>query len=427
MNKKTIAIIIFLTSISLIGIVITQLFWVRNAIKMKERQFYHRVSIALKSTVEQLSDIRKDTSHNNFTSVCKPGCSMITENIVSVIKPASLDSIIKDEFANMNIQMKYEYGVFRKSDSNFIIGANNNFKNEIIKSEHFTSLSCLWKPDSYVLGVYFPDEKNFLIGEMFGWLFISALFLLIVIFSFSYIMLSLVKQKKISEMKTDFVNNMTHEFKTPIATISLASEMLLKPSINELPSKTEKYANIIYDENNRLKNQVEQVLQIAVLDKGNFKLKKTEVNLHEIIELAVDNFEMIVKQRCGKIIKHLDASMATFFADPIHITNIIHNMLDNANKYSPEPPEITVSTKNIEKGIILSIEDRGIGIIRENQKHIYKKFYRVHTGNIHDVKGFGLGLYYVKIIVEAHGGSIKLHSEIKKGTRFEIYFPFIKN
>jgi len=427
MNKRTIVFIIFLTSLSLLGIVITQLFWVDNAIKLKEEQFDHRVRIALKSIVGQLSEIREDKSNDHISSVCKPGCNMMEENIITIIKPTSLDSIIKDEFVNMNLQMDYEYGVFRKSDGSFIIGANNNFKNEIIKSDHFISLSCLWKPDCNILSIYFPNEKNILIGQMIGWLSISALFLIIVIISFSYIMLSLVKQKKISEMKTDFVNNMTHEFKTPIATISLASEMLLKPSINEVPVKTEKYANIIFDENTRLRNQVEQVLQIAVLDKGNFKLKKSEVNLHEIVEMAVDNFEMIVKQRCGKINKHLEASMATFFADPVHITNIIHNLLDNANKYSPEPPEITISTKNIEKGIILSIEDKGIGIIRENQKHIYKKFYRVHTGDIHDVKGFGLGLYYVKTIVDEHGGSIKLHSEIKKGTRFEIYFPFIKN
>jgi len=226
-------------------------------------------------------------------------------------------------------------------------------------------------------------------------------------------------------MKTDFVNNMTHEFKTPIATISLASEMLLKPGINEMPEKTKKYASIIYDENSRLKNQVEQVLQIAVLDKGNFKLRKKEINLNELIEFATENFEMQIKQRNGKITTNLAASMSTFFADPDHITNIINNLMDNANKYTPETPEITISTRNSEKGIIMTVKDNGIGISSENQKHIFKKFFRVHTGNIHDVKGFGLGLYYVKTIVEAHGGSVTLQSELKKGTQFEIYFPYV--
>ena len=405
----------------------TQLFWVKNALALREEQFNHRVSIALKSIVNQLSEYKRDTNQVMSMSGCKPGCSMIEGNIVSFINPVYLDSVVRDEFSNMNIQLDYEYGIFRISDNHFVMGKCENYKNKIIKSEHFTSLSCLWKPNSYILSVYFPQEENLLIRQMSGWLLLSGIFLLIVIFSFSYVILSLVRQKKLSEMKTDFVNNLTHEFKTPISTISLASEMLLKPDVNELPEKTTKYANIIYDENNRLKNQVEQVLQIAVLDKGSFKLKKKEMDIHEIIEIAVDNFEMQVKQRGGQIIIQLDASKSTFFADTVHITNIIHNLMDNATKYSPDKPEIKISTRNERNGILVSVEDKGIGISRENQKHIFKKFYRVHTGNIHDVKGFGLGLYYVNTIVEAHGGSIRLFSELKKGTRFEIYFPFIQN
>ena len=392
---------------------------------MREEQFNHRVSIALKSTVNQLMEYKHDTCHINSMRGCNPECNMTEKEIILFVNPAHLDSVIQDEFSNMNIHLDYEYGIFRKSDNRFITGKYENYKNELIKSDHFTSLSCLWRPDCYILGVYFPEEEIFLIGQMSGWLLLSAVFLVIVILSFSYVILSLVRQKKLSEMKTDFVNNMTHELKTPISTISLASEMLLKPNVYELPEKTIKYANIIYDENNRLRNQVEQVLQIAVLDKGDFKLKKKEVDIHEIIEMAVDNFKMQVRQRCGKITTQLNASKATFSADPVHITNIINNLMDNANKYSPEAPEIIISTKNEKNGILISVEDKGIGISHENQKHIFKKFYRVHTGNIHDVKGFGLGLFYVNTIVEAHGGSIKLFSELKNGARFEIYFPFV--
>ena len=419
--------VVLLTCVSLVGIVITQLFYVRNALGLKEEQFDHRVSISLKSIINQLSDYKKDTANTLGMAGCEPGCNMRTENIITIIDPHYLDSVIKEEFINLDIQMDYEYGVFKKSDNSFVMGNYPNYKNEILKSHHVTTLSCLWKPDCYILGIYFPDEKNSLLGQMSGWIALSALFLLIFVICFSAVMFSLVRQKKLSEMKTDFVNNMTHEFKTPIATISLASEMLLKPNVNQSPERTEKYANIIYDENTRLKNQVEQVLQIAVLDKGSFKLRKKEVNLHEIIELAVDNFEMIIKQRCGKITVNLGAEMSTFYADQIHISNIINNLMDNANKYSPETPDITISTKNTNKGIIVSVEDKGIGISHENQKHIFKKFFRVHTGNIHDVKGFGLGLYYVQTIVEAHGGTIELHSELKKGTRFDIYFPFIQH
>lgn len=419
--------IIVLTCLSLVGIVITQLFYVNNVLSLKEEQFDHRVSIAMKSIVNQLSDYEKDTIKTAAMAGCEPGCTLHSGNIIAVINPAFLDSIIKEEFVNCDIQMDYEYGVFKKSDNLFVLGNYRNCKSEILRSDHTTTLSCLWKPDCYILSIYFPDEKKSLFAQMTGWIALSGLFLIIFVVCFSYVMLSLVRQKKLSEMKTDFVNNMTHEFKTPIATISLASEMLLKPNINQTPERTEKYANIIYDENSRLKNQVEQVLQIAVLDKGSFKLREKEVNLHELIELAVDNFEMIIKQRCGKISMGLNAEMSTIFADQVHISNIINNLMDNANKYSPEMPDITITTRNHNKGIVVSVQDKGIGISNENQKHIFKKFFRVHTGNIHDVKGFGLGLYYVKTIVEAHGGNIELHSEIKKGTRFDIYIPFIQN
>jgi two-component system phosphate regulon sensor histidine kinase PhoR len=427
MNKKTIIFIIIITSISLAGIVMTQLFWVKNALAMREKQFSNRVSIALKSIVNQLLEHKLDSIHAISINGCKPGCDTVGENIFTLINSAHLDSVVNEEFENMKIRLDFEYGIFRKSDSIFAMGKYKNYKNEILKSKHSSSLSSIWKTDYFVLSVYFPQEENYLISQMFGWLLLSVVFLIIVILCFSYVILSLVRQKKLSEMKTDFVNNMTHELKTPISTISLASEMLLKPSVNELPEKTTKYANIIYDENNHLKNQVEQVLQIAVLDKGSFKLKKKEVDIHEIIEIAVDNFEMQVKQRGGQIIIQLNASKSTFLADTIHITNIINNLMDNATKYSPDKPEIKISTKNERNGIMVSVEDKGIGISRENQKHIFKKFFRVHTGNIHDVKGFGLGLYYVKTIVEAHGGSIRLFSELKKGTRFDIYFPFIQS
>ena len=360
MNKKTIIFVIILASLSLIGIAVTQFFWVRNAMHLKEEQVNHRIRIALRAVEDQIHDLNKDTvkldTPPHLPPHFPPHFPPPEEQNLDLVRPAFLDSAIKEEFTSLNINMDFKYGVYRKSDKYFKMGDYNGFKNEIINSNHCISLTCSWKPDSYFLGVYFPKEKNMLFVSMAGWILLSALFLIVFVVSFTYAMLSLLRQKKLSEMKTDFVNNMTHEFKTPISTISLASEMLLKPRVNESREKTKKYANIIYDENSRLKNQVEQVLQIAVLDKGNFKLKKKEVNLHEVIELAVDNFEMLVKQRCGKIITYLDASMATFYADPVHITNIIHNLMDNANKYSPETPEITITTRNTEKGIILTVE-----------------------------------------------------------------------
>lgn len=423
MSKKSIIFIIIITSFSLAGIVSMQLFWVRNAIKLQEQQLEHRISIALKSIINQLGEEKKDSLYE--VSACSPGCS-VGNDIISVINPQRLDSLVKDEFNNLSIELEYRYGVFSKPDNKFLMGDYYNYEKEITNSHHTTSLSCLMTQECYILSVYFPDEKNYLTRQMIWWLVLSASFLLVVIISFSYVIMNLFRQKKLSEMKTDFVNNMTHEFKTPIATISLASEMLLKPNVHRAPDKTVKYANIIYDENSRLKNQVEQVLQIAVLDRGTFKLKKKEINLHEIIEEAAESFEMLVKQREGKLSVELEARNDTLEADPVHIYNIINNLLDNANKYSPESPDISIKTWNEHKGIILSVEDKGIGISHDNQKHVFKKFYRVHTGNIHDVKGFGLGLFYLKTIVEAHGGTVTLHSELKKGTRFEIFLPIVQ-
>lgn len=224
-------------------------------------------------------------------------------------------------------------------------------------------------------------------------------------------------------MKSDFVNNMTHEFKTPIATISLASEMLQKPAVLASAPKATKYASIIYDENQRLKNQVEHVLQIAVLDKHEYQLKLTEFDLHELIESVSDNFRIMLKDRKGKLEFIRGTENALVKADKMHVQNMLLNLLDNAYKYSPAAPQITVSTRNYPDGVVFSVEDKGIGISSENQKHIFKKLFRVHTGDVHDVKGFGLGLFYVKSMAEAHGGSVKVKSEPGKGSRFEVYLP----
>lgn len=228
-------------------------------------------------------------------------------------------------------------------------------------------------------------------------------------------------------MKSDFVNNMTHEFKTPISTISLASEMLMKPTVLESKNRILKYATVIYDENSRLKNQVEQVLHIALLDKSAFRLKIKEINAHKLIDQCIRNFKLIVRERKGKISCKLEAANPVIYADKIHFANILTNLLDNANKYSSEAPDILVATKNSNNGLIITVEDKGIGISQENQKQVFKKLYRVPTGNIHNVKGFGLGLFYVKKIVETHGGYIKVKSELLKGSTFEIFFPFNKN
>ncbi|HEY1040887.1 MAG TPA: HAMP domain-containing sensor histidine kinase, partial [Bacteroidia bacterium] len=212
-------------------------------------------------------------------------------------------------------------------------------------------------------------------------------------------------------------------FKTPISTISLASEFLNDSSVIKTPDKVERYVKMIKDENKRLSVLVESILQTAILDKGDFKLKVVEIDVHEIINLAIQNIQLQVEQRKGTIIPKFFATDPKIFADKVHITNIVFNLMDNAIKYSKEIPEITITTENVTNGIIFSVKDAGMGISKDNLKRIFDQFYRIPTGNVHNIKGFGLGLSYVKAIVEKHGGTISVESELNKGTTFKVYLP----
>ena len=424
MNRKTFLVIVIITALSLVGIIIIQGYWISNAVQLQEKIFDNRVRVAQKSVVNGLLETKLDTAA--VMPFCEIGCGMEDAKLPSKINAALLDSLIRSEFADMQIDMDYEYGIFDPVKRIFYAGHSIQYRQQLFDTRHWISLACLYRSDSYVLGVYFPDERSMLYSRILKWLIMSFIFLGVLIFGFTYTILSFLKQKKLSEMKTDFVNNMTHEFKTPIATISLASEMLMKPEVIGAEERIRKYASIIYDENLRLKNQVEQVLRIAVLDKGEISLKLQKFDLHEIIKQSVRNFSLIIRERKGFIKTNLLAGNSFVVADRMHIENILTNLLDNANKYSASVPEILVSTKNSETGVIILVQDQGIGISSENQKHIFKKMFRIHTGNVHDVKGFGLGLYYVKTMAKAHGGSIQVSSETGRGSSFELFLPFIQ-
>ena len=228
-------------------------------------------------------------------------------------------------------------------------------------------------------------------------------------------------------MKTDFINNMTHEFKTPIATISLASDSITNQTVISNPDKIKRFAGIIKQENTRMLNQVEKVLQMAKIDKKDFELKLTQVNMHDVILQAAVNTRLKLGKRNGTLDVTLTASNSIIEGDMTHLSNIIHNLLDNAEKYSNEVPKIVIETLNISGGIEVNIKDNGIGMTQDSIKHIFDKFYRVHTGNRHDVKGFGLGLSYVKALMDAHNGRIKVKSELGSGSTFSLFFPFLQS
>jgi two-component system phosphate regulon sensor histidine kinase PhoR len=434
MNKKITLIISIISSISLVGIVIVQLLWVNYALDLRSEIFDKRVQLILKDVAEQLtpnSNLIHDSIYKNCinshddSSFCIKHFKQIHRLDVN-----KLDSLMYDIFCQMRVNEDYVYGIIDKKNNRLISCSNNFYETELLNTYHTYPIPCyksFKNGEAKYLGVYFPYQNKYILNRMMLLLIMSSLFVIIVIVSFITSIKILLRQKRISEMKTDFVNNMTHEFKTPIATISLASEMLTNPSVQDSRQKIAKYANIIYDENNRLKSQVEQVLQISVLDKRDFKLMKKEFNIHEIIENAVENYQLVVEQRNGKMILDLKAEPSHIFADPVHFYNIISNLIDNAIKYSEKAPIIKISTSSLSNGVSISIEDNGIGISPENIKLVFKKLYRIPTGNLHDAKGFGLGLYYVKTMVEAHGGKIKLRSELKKGSTFELFFPFNHN
>jgi two-component system phosphate regulon sensor histidine kinase PhoR len=403
-------IIIVIITVSLIGITLTQVYWMKKAYDLKEEQFNNTLAVTLKSVARQLQ-IR-------YSLLNKP----LPE--VYDIDNTLLNAIVFDEFACMNIYKNYYFGIIDHENKKVIKGKPGNFTDNIIESPNQIPLIEFDDPQRFSLGVYFSNQSQMILVDMVLWLVLSVFF--VIIFIFTYVMSTrfFLKQKQLSEMKSDFVNNMTHELKTPIATISLASDMLSRDNILGDLIKAKRYINVINDENTRLQNQVEQVLNITLLDKGKINLKKKEIDIHKIVVKTVSNFILTVKKRNGMIATFMNAKETMILGDREHLRNVFANLLDNANKYSPEHPQITVSTMNVDQGILISVEDRGIGISQENQKMIFKKLYRVPTGNVQDTRGYGLGLYYVKSIVDRHNGTIKVTSELGKGTKFDVYLPF---
>jgi two-component system phosphate regulon sensor histidine kinase PhoR len=273
------------------------------------------------------------------------------------------------------------------------------------------------------IALYFPDKQNLLYKSMF-WLLVASLgFTLIIISTFIFSIQVIIRQKKISEVKSDFINNMTHEFKTPIATISLAADSIVNPRVMADPERIHYYTRVIKEENKRMNNQVESVLQMALLDKMDFSLNLQALDVHDLITQAIQNISLQIEKRNGSISFDLEALDSTALVDEVHFLNVLFNLLDNANKYSPQNPDINIKTTNLEGKLLIKVSDKGMGMDKETKGRIFEKFYRKSTGNIHNVKGFGLGLSYVKAIVAATNGEIWVESEPEKGSCFTIEIP----
>ena len=518
MKKQYIYILIGVITSALIGLVVIQIYWIDNAVTLKEEEFKRNVRSALFSVSSKLEKIDAtyrikahkkgqqlfnqrmnslNTSMQNVTtdstavfqkngityrvsenqskdgqvyqksvqSVSQNGqvgfelsiqgqgqITIANNNILQNNQPSVLNEMLKDlfesnkfrpmkeridkgildsllhkELQNRGIKAKFQYGVFDINGNEIIVDSVSNI-NKIRQSGFYSQLfpnDVLETP--HFLTVFFPHQKGYLLKTMWLMLSTSVLLLIIIVWAFTFTIQTIFKQKKLSEVKNDFISNMTHELKTPISTISLACEALSDKDMASNEQIRESYVGMISQENKRLGLLVESVLKSATWDKGDLKLKKEEIDLHQIINEVSDNILIQVESKSGKINKKLNAGRSLIIADHVHITNLIYNLLDNANKYSIEMPEINIFTENLKEGILLTVSDNGIGIKRENINKIFEKFYRVPTGNVHDVKGFGLGLNYVKAIIEKHGGEITASSVYGKGTKFKVYIPFNYN
>ena len=351
------------------------------------------------------------------------------------VTPGQIDDFLEQELMDRGIQIDYNYGVFSNREESFIIVDDHYVVEENNPKEYLPGYQNLSASKYYVylfpnekdtpglLMIHFPTKTSFLWQDVWKNLLGSIFFTGIILFCFAYTINVIFRQKKLSMMKTDFINNMTHEFKTPIASISLATSMLQRDKERLDERRQANYLRLIETESKRLEGQVDKVLQIAMIDSGNFSLDKKELDIHEIIERVVEGMNLIVNKRKGSIQLYLQASRSRVMADETHLVNIIYNLVDNALKYTLDIPEIIITTRDGADGLEVSIKDNGIGIGEEIQKYIFDKFYRAETGDVHNVKGFGLGLSYVKKIIEAHAGKIDLQSELNQGSEFRLYFP----
>lgn len=420
MNTKTFRLVIILAAISIIGVIVIQLFWVGKAFDLRNKQFEHNVNIALLNVASSLCEINgTEVSPNPIEQLSS---NYFIVNLNNKISPAILESVLSTELSKREISNDFEYGIFDCANEEMVYGNYVNLNQErngeeIIKSK-FPELN----KDAYYFGIYFPTKTSDIAGQMGIWIFSSVVLFIVIIF-FTYALFVIFRQKRLSEVQKDFINNMTHEFKTPISTIAVSSEVLKNPNITEKPERLFNYANIIQNEASRLQKQVDRVLQITTIDKNKIELKKEPVDINQMIKTVCENIRPGLIAKKGNVIFEDQAKKLTMEVDKLHFTNIIYNLLDNAIKYTNDSPMIKVSTVANEGGIDISISDNGKGIDGKHLKQIFNKFYRVSTGNIHDVKGFGLGLYYVKQIVEAHQGKIMVNSELGKGTTFELHFP----
>jgi len=396
-------------------------------------KFRSEEAIAERRYQESLKQLESDTSwlyNTDDVDVVEEAAKEmhnVNEPLTQRISKDVLDTLIKKELLNKNITLDYDFWVKLAKQDSVLYSKAANPIDEVLPANTFkTTLFNDIIRDPGMLYLSFPDKNAAIFNTMRVTMASSGILLLVLVFIFSYTLYTILRQKKVSEMKNDFINNMTHEFKTPVATIMIASEALKDPEIVEDTSRINRLAGIIYDENVRLGSHIERVLSIARLEKNELQLERNAVDMNDLIVAVTESMHLQLQKHGATLTMQLDALQSTILGDELHLSNVMYNLIDNAIKYSADAPEIACRTRSTDKNLIVEVADKGIGITREHSKRIFDQFYRVPTGNLHDVKGFGLGLNYVQDIVKQLDGSIKVQSEKDKGTVFIITLPLIK-
>jgi len=440
--KKVFPIIILLISLSLIGIIIIQINWFKNQLVIQQERFIERVDKAGVDVAEELS--KNIMSGGRLKLGKRQGLQLFPDDLSFNIVRAPT---ISDRYTTAEIQEKlnrafkkeglesvrFEFAITSNADDFVFEMQSENFVKESVDTTHFKREVIPILPEVATdlegfltnehLFIIIPDFKS-QVWQSLTWMIIfSALFTIIIIAAFYITVRTMLNQKKMSEIKSDFINNMTHEFKTPLATISLAVDALKNEKVMNDKAKWQYFNNIIKDENKRMNKHVETILQAALMEKQEFRLNLTPIHIHELLPRIVDNFQLQLNEKNGNVEFLLNAANDIIHVDEVHFTNILSNLIDNAIKYSKENLVIKLTTHRTPRYFIIQIQDNGIGMSKETVKRVFEKFYRAHTGNLHNVKGFGLGMSYVKSVVDAHKGRIRVESTLGKGSTFTIEIP----
>ncbi len=425
MNRRIIIFTIIAMTIALIGLMGIQIYWIQSASAIKEANFRRSVNEAMVKVVQKVERMERNKALliNQYERMLNLNPHLPYDSVLTM---QEMDSLINLQLNIRGVDIHFEFCIYKPERQEFLMEQSPGFRKDLIEKGNAFILfqSDIYTSPEYLL-IYFPREKQFLLTELWGMLLISIILIIVIVYSFTYTIATIFRQKRLSEMKNDFINNMTHEFKTPISTISLACEALSDKDLRGSGEMLDSYLSMIQEENKRLAGLAEKILQTAVIDKGQLKMNKEMIDLHEIIIDVIKNLRIQVEIKDGEIKRRFKATRSKIEGDKLHVTNLVYNLLDNANKYSPRKPLIRLTTENVNNGIVLIIEDNGIGISKNEQKKIFDKLYRVPTGNIHGVRGFGLGLSYVKAIVDEHHGKISVESEANRGSKFRVFLPFV--